>query len=44
MGVDPHALCRLFAFDDARAAFAHMKAAAHVGKIVIDVNGKGEAQ
>ena len=37
-------LDRSFAFEDAQAAFAHMKAAAHVGKIVINVDGKGEAQ
>ena len=32
---------RRFRFEDSRAAFMHMKAAAHVGKIVIDVQGGG---
>ncbi len=30
---------RVFPFGEARAAFAHMKAAHHIGKIVIDVAG-----
>ncbi len=32
---------RTFALDQARAAFDHMRRAAHVGKIVIEVRGKG---
>ena len=34
-------LDRTFAFNDARAALQHMQRAAHVGKIVIDVAGRG---
>ena len=33
---------RIFALDQVRDAFEHMRRAAHVGKIVIDVQGKGE--
>lgn len=35
-GLEP-VIDRVFAFDDAKAAFAHLEAAAHVGKIVIRV-------
>jgi NADPH:quinone reductase-like Zn-dependent oxidoreductase len=30
---------RVFAFDDARAAFAHLQSGAHIGKIVVKVSG-----
>ena len=36
-------MARHMASNSARDAFEHMRRATHVGKIVIDVQGKGES-